>query len=161
MTNVPLTVPQHYPAGMSLPLADRVAGGGLIWLLGRVVLGGLFLISGVEKLMGLDQFAASLVKAGIPEGIAPVLAPIAAGAETVGALCIMLGLATSWASLLMIVFTIVAGFVAHRFWEFDGEMRMLQQNHFIKNIMIVAGFCLLYVAGGGPYSVDRWRRRRS
>jgi uncharacterized membrane protein YphA (DoxX/SURF4 family) len=31
-------------------------------------------------------------------------------------------------------------------------------NHFIKNIMIVAGFCFLYVAGGGPYSIDRWRR---
>ncbi|MCC6888108.1 MAG: DoxX family protein [Hyphomicrobiales bacterium] len=158
MTDYSLGMRRH---NVSLPLAERVAGGGLIWLLGRVVLGGLFLVSGAQKLMGLDQFAALLVKGGIPEGLAAVLAPVAAGAETVGGLCIVLGLATSWASLLMIAFTLVAAFVAHRFWEFEGGMRVLQQNHFIKNIMIVAGFCLLYVAGGGPYSLDRWRRTRA
>ena len=30
----------------------RAAGGGAIWLLGRVLLGGLFLMSGIEKLDG-------------------------------------------------------------------------------------------------------------
>jgi uncharacterized membrane protein YphA (DoxX/SURF4 family) len=30
----------------------------------------------------------------------------------------------------------------------------------MKNIMIVGAFCLLYVTGGGPYSIDRWRRER-
>jgi putative oxidoreductase len=155
MTNLPLSIPPNH---LSLPLAARVAGGGAIWLLARVVLGGLFLMSGVQKLMGLDGFAGMLAQNGIPEGIAPALAFIAAAAETIGALCIMLGLMTSWAALLMIAFTIVAAFIGHPFWEFDGEMRMLQMNHFIKNIMIVAGFMLLYVAGGGPYSIDRWRR---
>ena len=155
MTNLPLTMPHHHTA---LPLADRVTGGGLIWLMARVVLGGLFVMSGAEKLMGLDQFADSLVKGGIPESMASMLAPLAAVAETIGGLCIVLGLATSWACLLMIAFTLVASFLAHRFWEFDGEMRVMQQNHFIKNIMIVSGFMLLYVAGGGPYSLDRWRR---
>ena len=44
----------------------------MIWMFGRVVLGGLFLTSGAEKLMGLDQFAGSLVNGGIPETIAPM-----------------------------------------------------------------------------------------
>jgi len=39
-------------------------------------------------------------------------------------------------------------------------MRMMQTAHFEKNMMIAAAFCLLYVAGGGPYSIDRWRRLR-
>ena len=39
-------------------------------------------------------------------------------------------------------------------------MRMMQTAHFEKNMMIAGAFCLLYVAGGGPYSVDRWRRFR-
>jgi putative oxidoreductase len=155
MTNLPLSMsPNH----MSLPLAARVTGGGAIWLLGRVILGGLFLVSGAQKLMGLEGFAAMLVKNGIPETVAPALAFVAASAETIGALCIVLGFMTSWASLLMIAFTLAAAFIGHRFWEFDGEMRMLQMNHFIKNIMIVASFCMLYVAGGGPFSIDRWRR---
>ena len=162
MTNIPYPMPHdqmpHHE--MSLPLADRVAGGGLIWLLGRVLIGGLFLVSGSQKLMGLDQFAAYLVQGGIPGNIAPALAPLAACAETLGGLFIVLGFVTSWTSLLMIIFTLAAAFVAHRFWDFDGQIRALQQAHFMKNIMIVGAFCLLYVAGGGPYSIDRWRRQR-
>jgi putative oxidoreductase len=139
-------------------LAFRVPGGGTIWLLGRVLIGGLFLISGWQKLMGLDQFAALLVKNGIPEQLAPALAWLGAGVETVCGLFIVLGLATSWASLFMIAFTIVAAFIAHRFWEAPPDLRMLQTAHFEKNMMIAGAFCLLYVAGGGPYSIDRWRR---
>ena len=158
MTNLPLTIPQHH---VSLPLAERVAGGGVIWLFGRVLLGGLFLISGIEKLMGLDQFMAALVQGGIAEPFAYALAPVAAVAETLGGFCILVGLLTTWASLWMIAFTFVAAMVSHRFWELQGDAQMTQMAHFMKNIMIVGAFCLLYVAGGGPYSIDRWYRQRS
>jgi putative oxidoreductase len=74
----------------------------------------------------------------------------------------MIGLATSWASLLLFAFTIIAALIAHRFWEVPaGEAQMTQMNHFLKNIMIAAAFCMLYVAGGGPCSIDRWRRTAS
>ena len=145
---------------VSPALAFRAPAGGVAWLIGRVILGGLFLMSGAEKLTGIDQFAASLVKDGIPQQFAPALAWLGAGIETIGGLLIMLGLATSWASLLLIAFTIVAAFIAHRFWEAAPDMRMSQTAHFEKNMMIAAAFCLLYVAGGGPYSIDRWRRLR-
>jgi putative oxidoreductase len=138
-----------------------VAGGRAVWLIGRLIIGGLFLMSGMQKLSGLDQFAAMLVKNGIPDSMAAVLAPVAAAAETVGGLCIVIGFMTSGASLVLIVFTIVAAFVSHSFWQYDGEMLMLQQAHFIKNMMIAGAFCLLYVTGGGPCSIDRWWRDRS
>ena len=150
----------HHPDRLSLPLDERVAGGRAIWLMGRLLIGGLFFMSGVEKVKSLDHFAASLVKSGISDSMAVVLAPVAAGAETIGGLCIALGLATSWASLMMIAFTIVAAFVSHRFWEFQGDMAQLQMAHFMKNMMIVGTFCLLYVSGGGPCSIDRWMRDR-
>ena len=143
---------------VSPSLANRATGGGVVWLIGRVVLGGLFMLSGIQKLSGIDQFAASLAKNGIPVEIAPMLAWLGAGVETIGGLCIVLGLATSWASLVLIAFTIVAAFIAHRFWQAPPEMRMMQTAHFEKNMMIAGAFCLLYVAGGGPYSIDRWRR---
>jgi uncharacterized membrane protein YphA (DoxX/SURF4 family) len=92
--------------------------------------------------------------------MAAVLAPVAAGAEIIGGFCIVVGLATSWASLLMIAFTIAAAFTSHRFWEFQGTMEQLQQAHFMKNMMIVGAFCLLYVSSGGPCSIDRWMRDR-
>lgn len=139
-------------------LAYRAAGGGAIWLIARVVLGGLFLMGGIGKLSGIEQFAASLVKNGIPVEFAPMLAWLGALVETIGGLCIVLGLATSWASLVLIAFTIVAAFIAHRFWQAPPDARMMQTAHFEKNMMIAAAFCFLYVAGGGPYSIDRWRR---
>ena len=145
---------------VSPALALRAPAGGVVWLIDRVVLGGLFLLSGTHKLMGIDQFAASLVKNGIPEQFAPLLAWLGAGVEAIGGLLIVLGLATSWASVFLAVFTVVAAFIAHRFWQAPPEMRMMQTAHFEKNMMIAAAFCLLYVAGGGPYSVDRWRRLR-
>ncbi len=143
---------------VSPALAFRVPAGGAIWLIGRVVFGGLFFLSGTQKLMGIDQFAASLVKNGIPEQIAPLLAWLGAGVETIGGLFIVLGLATSWSSLFMIAFTIAAALIAHRFWDAPPDMRMMQIAHFEKNMMIAGALCLLYVAGGGPYSIDRWRR---
>jgi putative oxidoreductase len=143
---------------VSPALAFRAPAGGEVWLLGRVVLGGLFLMSGTQKLMGIDQFAASLVKNGIPDQFAPLLAWLGAAVETIGGLLIVLGLATSWASLFMIAFTVTAAFIAHRFWQAPPEMRMIQTAHFEKNMMIAGAFGLLYVAGGGPYSIDRWRR---
>ena len=143
---------------VSPALAFRAPAGGVVWLIGRVILGGLFLISGSQKLMGLDQFAASLVKDGIPDQFAHALAWLGAGVETIGGLFIVLGLATSWTSLAMVAFTIVAAFLAHRFWQAPPDARMTQTAHFEKNMMIAAAFCLLYVAGGGPYSIDRWRR---
>jgi len=143
---------------VSPSLANRAAGGGAIWLIGRVVLGGLFLMSGIQKLSGIDQFAASLTKNGIPDQFAPMLAWLGAMVETIGGLCIVLGFATSWASLVLIAFTIAAAFIAHRFWQAPPNARMMQTAHFQKNMMIAGAFCLLYVAGGGPYSIDRWRR---
>jgi putative oxidoreductase len=160
MTNAQWTVP-HDPNHLSLPLNERIAGGRAMWLIGRLLIGGLFLMSGMQKLTGLDQFAATLVKGGIPDTIAPILAPIAAGAETIGGLCIAIGLFTSWASLLMIAFTIVAALVSHRFWEFEGAAAQTQMAHFMKNVMIVGAFCLLYVSSGGPCSIDRWWRDRN
>src|ERR1043165_1278349 len=88
---------------VSPALALRAPAAGVVWLIARVILGGLFLMSGAEKLMGIDQFAASLVKDGIPEQFAPALAWLDAGG-----LLIMLGFATNWASVLLIAFTIIA-----------------------------------------------------
>jgi putative oxidoreductase len=147
--------PHEPPA---LPLAQRVAGGGVIWLTGRVLLGGMFLTGGIGKLVGLDQFVATLVQGGISAPMAAVLAPLAAMVETLGGLAIVVGFTTGWASLLMMTFVIIGTFISHRFWEFEGELRLLQMFHVEKNIMLVGALALLYVAGGGPYSIDRWQR---
>ena len=142
------------------PRIDRLAAvwNDTICLLGRILIGGIFVQSGFQKLMGLDAFAASLARNGIPAAIAPVLAPIGAGVEFVGGLAVVFGLMTRYAAVLMIVFVIVATLISHRFWALEGAERRAQTVQFAKNVAIIGGFLFLFVTGGGRYSLDRWRR---
>jgi uncharacterized membrane protein YphA (DoxX/SURF4 family) len=49
---------------------------GAILLLGRILIGGIFVQNGLGKLMGLDAFATGLAARGLPAALAPVLASI-------------------------------------------------------------------------------------
>ena len=74
----------------------------------------------------------------------------------------MLGVATRYSALLMIVFTIVATLIGHRYWELtDAAARRMQQSHFAKNLTIVGGLVLLFVTAGGRFSIDGLRGRRN
>ena len=143
------------------PRIDRLAAvwNDTICLLGRILIGGIFVQSGFQKLMGLDAFAASLARNGIPAAIAPVLAPIGAGVEFVGGLAVVFGLMTRYAAVLMIVFVIVATLISHRFWALEGAERRAQTVQFAKNAAIIGGFLFAFVTDGGRLSLDRWRRR--
>jgi putative oxidoreductase len=150
-------------AAMHPPLIDRVAPrwGDAILLLGRILIGGIFVQSGFGKLMGLDAFAAGLAARGMPAGLAPVLAPIGASVEFFGGLAIVFGLMMRYAALLMIAFVIVATLISHRFWSLQGAERRTQTVQFAKNVAIIGGFLFVFVTGGGRYSLDRWWRRGS
>jgi putative oxidoreductase len=127
-------------------------------LLGRVALGAIFVKSGIGKLTALSAFAASLASRGIPQS--SVWAAIGAAVECLGGLMIVTGFKTRYASLLMILFVIVATGISHRFWEFADAARRLQESQFFKNLSILGGFVLLYAAGPGRFSIDGVLRRR-
>jgi putative oxidoreductase len=145
---------------METQLIDRVppGWGDAIVLLGRVLIGGIFVQSGFDKLMGLDAFGAGLAARGLPATLAPVLATIGASVEFFGGLAIVFGLMTRCAALLMIAFVIVATLISHRFWVFQGAERRAQTVQFAKNVAIIGGFLFLFVTGGGRYSLERWWR---
>jgi putative oxidoreductase len=127
-------------------------------LVGRILLGAIFVLSGWGKLMGLSAFAASLEKNGVP---APqVLAVVGAVVEFGGGLAIVLGLWTQLAALLMVAFVVVATLIAHRFWAFEGAARTMQQTNFLKNAAIIGGFLVVAAAGGGRISLDGLMRGR-
>ena len=140
---------------MQTRLIDRVAPGwgDAIVLLGRILIGGIFVQSGFDKLMGLDAFAAGLAARGLPAALMPVLASIGASVEFFGGLAIVFGLMARYAALLMIAFVIVATLISHRFW-----VRRTQTVQFAKNVAIISGFLFLFVTGGGRYSLERWWR---
>lgn len=130
----------------------------LILLLGRVALGAIFVKSGLQKLLALSAFAASLAGRGVPQS--SVWAVIGATVEFVGGILIVTGLRTREASLLMILFVIVATGISHRYWEFADAARRAQESQFFKNLSIIGGFLLLFVCGSGRFSLDSLLRRR-
>jgi hypothetical protein len=83
------------------------------------------------------------------------LAYIAVPAEFFGGIALILGLATRYVVIVMIVFMLVATFSSHRYWEFtDAAVRRAQDSSFYKNLAMLGGFLFLFVAGSGRLSVD-------
>ena len=133
--------------------------GDVIVLLGRVALGAIFVKSGLQKLMALSAFAASLANRGISQS--STWAVIGATVEFVGGLMIVTGFRVRPASLLMVLFVIVATGISHRYWELaDAAAQRAQESQFFKNLSILGGFLLLYVCGAGRFSLDTLLRRR-
>ena len=87
-------------------------------------------------------------------------AVIGATVEFVGGILIVAGFQTRFASLLMILFVIVATGISHRYWELSDAARRAQESQFFKNLSILGGFMLLHVIGGGQFSLDALLRRR-
>jgi putative oxidoreductase len=129
-----------------------------VLLVGRVLLGWIFVQSGWRKLMDIPAFAATMPRRGLPEFLGYVAPPV----EFIGGLMILFGIASRYAALLILLFTIIATFSSHRYWDFtDATQRQQQHTQFWKNISMMGGQILLFVTGAGRYSVDRWLMRRN
>ena len=125
-------------------------------LVGRILLALVFLVAGWRKLMAVAGTAGYFTKLGLP--MPEVLAWVAIAIELGGAILLIVGWQTRWAALLLALFTVIAAFAAHRFWEFDAAQQANQMNHFLKNLAIVGGMIILAATGPGALSVDGRRR---
>jgi putative oxidoreductase len=126
-------------------------------LIGRILLGWIFVRSGYGKIFDISAYAATFPARGLP----PFLAYIAVPAEFFGGIALIFGLATRYVVLVMIVFMLVATFSSHRYWEFtDAAARRAQDSSFYKNVAMLGGFLFLFVVGAGLLSLDAFLRRR-
>jgi putative oxidoreductase len=141
--------------------ADSAAGttGDALLLIGRILLGWLFLTTAWGKLFGgIDGFAGYLRALKVP---APEFwAWIGAIVEFVVGVTLILGLGTRYAALLCVLFLIVATALAHRYWEYPPAQMGAQKTNFLKNLAILGGALFLFVSGGGRFSIDRMLAKR-
>jgi putative oxidoreductase len=122
-------------------------------LIGRILLGLIFLRSGSDKLMNIDPFVAGLTRGGVP--MPTFFGWLGAAVEFISGVAIVLGFATRYAAVLMTAFVIVATLIAHRYWEHaDAGMRRANDINFYKNVAIIGGAFYLFVTGGGRYALD-------
>jgi putative oxidoreductase len=132
--------------------ARKHASGGIamnnvLLLVGRVLIALLFLMTAWR----LSPNAGYLGSLGVPS---PAIASwIAIIVEFLITISLVLGVAARWGALLGIVYVIVATALAHRFWSVPEAQYALQYAHFTKNLAIIGGLVLIYVAGPGEIRV--------
>ena len=122
-------------------------------LLGRILLAGLFVVSGFGKITGFEGTAGYIAAKGLP--LPQVLTAIAIVIEIGGAAAIVAGWKTRWAALALAVYVIVITPVFHNYWAAPPAEMMEQQINFLKNASILGGMLLLFAFGPGRYSVDK------
>ena len=137
--------------------ADQLAANttDFLLLVGRILLGIIFVRSGFPKLFDISGVAATFPPRGIPAFMAYISVP----AEFFGGLALIFGFATRYFVIVMIIFMLVATFTSHRYWDAAPAARAAQASNFFKNIAMLGGFLFLFVAGPGRFSIDGWLRR--
>ena len=143
----------------ALSAVDGVAAStsDLVLLIGRILLGWIFMRSGYGKIFDIPAYAATFPARGMPAFLAYISVP----AEFFGGIALILGFATRYVVLVMVIFMLVATFSSHRYWNFtDAAARRAQDLSFYKNMAILGGFFFLFACGAGRFSVDAWLRKR-
>jgi putative oxidoreductase len=121
-------------------------------LAARLLLATLFLIFGWRKLRDYSGTVSQMVQLGAPM---PVLAAaVATFMELPVAFAIAVGAFARPSALLMFFYTLGTALIGHRYWTITGADRVDSMDGFYKNLGIMGGFLLLYIAGAGKYSID-------
>ena len=117
----------------------------------------IFVRSGYGKIFDIPVYATTFPARGLPTFLAYIAVP----AEFFGGIALILGLATRYVVLVMVIFMLVATFSSHRYWEFtDAAVRRAQDSSFYKNIAMLGGLLFLFVGSPGRFSIDAWLRKR-
>jgi putative oxidoreductase len=128
-------------------------------LVGRVLLGVLFLVAGIRKTMGFAASVAYMTKAGLP--MADQLLVLAVILEIGGGLLLILGWKTRWVAIALLIFVAIVTPIFHAFWTFEPPQLANQLNHMLKNLAIIGGLLYVVVHGAGAFSVDARSTRLS
>lgn len=108
-----------------------------LWIVGRLLLGGLFVVGGVHHffaLGGLTQFMASR---GVPA--ARFVLIVGSLFQVVAGLALIFGYRPFWAAIGLVAFTFLASAIFLNFWGLEGEARGNAIKGWQSNLAIVGG----------------------
>jgi putative oxidoreductase len=114
----------------------------VLWIAGRALLGGLFVVGGFRHFFGFSILAQMMARRGVPAPRFVLLA--GAVLQIVAGAALAVGLFPLYAVAALIVFTMTASVMFLDFWSKDGAERSNAINAWLANIGIIGG--LLVVA---------------
>jgi putative oxidoreductase len=121
-------------------------------LAARLLLATLFLIFGWRKLRDYPGTVSQIAQLGGP--MPQVAAAVAIFMELPVAFAVVVGVFTRPAALLLVSYTLGTALIGHRYWTVTGADQVDSMDGFYKDLSIMGGFLLLYITGGGKYSID-------
>jgi uncharacterized membrane protein YphA (DoxX/SURF4 family) len=120
-----------------------------LFLLGRVLFGGFFVMSSLGHFMKTNDMAGYAASKKIPM---PKFSVLASGLLLfLGGLWIVLGTLIFVGAVELLLFLVPAAFLMHDFWNVtDPQMKMTQQLMFMRNIALI-GAVLMMLAIPSPW----------
>jgi putative oxidoreductase len=121
-------------------------------LVARLLLATLFLIFGWRKLRDFSGTVSQIEQLGGPMPV--VAAAVSIFMELPVAFAVAVGAFARLAALLLVLYALGTAFIGHRYWTVEDADKVDSMDGFYKDLSIMGGFLLLYVAGPGKYSID-------
>ena len=125
----------------------------LLFVLGRILFGGFFVISGIRHFQHLPMMASFTGQKGMP---APKLAVIVSGLLILlGGLSILLGIRPTWGIIAVTLFMVPVTLIMHNYWaDTDPFAKQMNQVNFLKNVgLLGAAWMLIMVPQPWPMSL--------
>ena len=120
-------------------------------LLGRILIGAPFVMSGLGKLAAYGATVGYIAAMGLP--VPPLAFILAVLTELGGGLLLLSGYRARTVSLGMAVFCVVTALFFHH--NFADHNQMI---HFLKNVMMAGGLLQITWFGAGAFSLDADRK---
>lgn len=109
----------------------------ILWFAGRLLLGGLFVVSGIRHFFILPPVTQAIAARGVPAARLVLLSGTAF--EIVAGLALIIGFYPAWAALGLSAFTVAASVLLLNFWDMDGAARANAINACQSNLAIIGG----------------------
>ena len=134
-------------------MAFESAGAGELFLLGRLLFGGVLAFMGLNHFQNAGQMAPYAEAKGLPAPVASVYA--SGGLLLVSGILVILGAYPVIAAGALATFLVVSAVTMHDFWAVPDDQVQDEMTQFLKNVALAGGaLSLLAVAGTSwPYSV--------
>ena len=114
-------------------------------VIARVLLAHIFVIAGLNKIIGYAGTQGYMESMGVPGMLLPLVILVEVGAG----LALVVGWQTRWAAFGLADFTVLSALIFHN--NLGDQMQMIM---FMKNLTITAGLLLLAEHGAGAFSLD-------
>jgi uncharacterized membrane protein YphA (DoxX/SURF4 family) len=124
-----------------------------LFLLGRILFGGFFLLAGWNHFSQLKNMAGYAQAKGVPM---PQAAVAGTGALLIlGGASILLGIFPMVGGILLIIFLVPTALMMHNFWALtDPQAKMMEMQNFLRNIALTgANLMLLSYSSPWPMAV--------